>query len=210
VPHSFCDEGGFSSEEKGWKAIARRLPDWRSFDFPTARQISTNRTFHRGFIFLLKAVYRSSVGCGALPFTAVVARNKILAGGTTMASLPNSGSQSESFSHRDIKWSQVEKAVARKAFQQALQREFEIVMNEARQRAAKIKEPSDMWDLEDYLTQSRKNIDRDFDYRYSRLLDVFAVLVRRGRLSLEELDGLSQEKLDEIRSMINFAVRLSL
>jgi Photoprotection regulator fluorescence recovery protein len=128
----------------------------------------------------------------------------MLAGGTTMASLPNSGSQSESFYHRDIKWSQVEKVVARKAFQQALQREFEIVMNEARQRAAKIKEPSDMWDLEDYLTQSRKNIDRDFDYRYSRLLEVFAVLIRRGRLSLEELDGLGEEKLDEIRSTLNY------
>lgn len=73
-----------------------------------------------------------------------------------MASLPNSGSQSESFYNHDIKWSAGEKAVARKAFEQALQREFESVINETRQRAAKIKEPSDMWDLENYLTQSRK------------------------------------------------------
>ena len=121
-----------------------------------------------------------------------------------MASLPNSGAQSESFHHRDLKWSPGEKAVARKAFQQALQREFEIVMNETRRRAARIKEPSDLWSLEDYLTKSRKNIDRDFDYRYSQLIAVFAVLIQRGRLTLEELDGLSEEKMERIRSFVEF------
>ena len=68
-----------------------------------------------------------------------------------MASLPNWGVESESFHHRDLKWYQEEKAVARKAFQQALQREFEIVMNETRRRAARIKEPSYFRSLEDGL-----------------------------------------------------------
>jgi hypothetical protein len=121
-----------------------------------------------------------------------------------MASLSNPGAQSEKFYHRDMKWSPGEKAVARKAFEQALQREFEIVMNETRQRAAKIKEPSDIWSLEDYLTESRKNIDRDFDYRYSRLTEVFAICIQRGRLTLEELDGLNEEKIDQIRSYVEF------
>ena len=121
-----------------------------------------------------------------------------------MASLPNSGAQSERFGHRDVKWSPGEKAVARKAFEQALQREFEIVMNETRQRAAKIKEPSDMWGLESFLTESRKNIDRDFNYRYSRLIEVFAILIQRGRLTLEELDGLGKEKINQILSWIEF------
>jgi hypothetical protein len=183
---------------------ARRFSDCRSSDFPAARSDSTNRTFYRELIFITQGHLPVKRGLQALPFTAVTARNKMFAGGPTMASLPNSGSQSEGFSHRDIKWSPGEKAVARKAFEQALQQEFETVMNEARQRAAKIKEPSDMWDLEDYLTQSRKNIDRDFDYRYSRLMDVFAILIQRGRLTLEELDGLSEEKLDQIRSTLNY------
>jgi hypothetical protein len=125
-------------------------------------------------------------------------------GGPIMASLPNSGAQSESFDHRNVKWSPGEKAVARKAFEQALQREFEIVMNETRQRAAKIKEPSDMWGLENFLTESRKNIDRDFDYRYSQLIEVFAILIQRGRLTLEELGGLSTEKIERIRSYVEF------
>jgi len=121
-----------------------------------------------------------------------------------MASLPNSGAQSESFYHRDVKWSSREKIAARRAFEQALQREFEIVMNETRQRAAKIKEPADLWSLEDFLTESRKKIDRDFDYRYSQLIEVFAILIERGRLTLEELDGLREEKIDQIRSIVEF------
>ncbi|MBZ5567369.1 MAG: hypothetical protein LAN64_05900 [Acidobacteriia bacterium] len=39
---------------------------------------------------------------------------------------------------RDPKWSRAEKAVARKAFDQALQRELEAVLQEAKTMAAKI------------------------------------------------------------------------
>jgi hypothetical protein len=144
---------------------------------------------------------RTTIG---VSFTAATGANKMSGGGPIMASLPNSGAQSESFDHRNVKWSPGEKAVARKAFEQALQREFEIVMNETRQRAAKIKEPSDMWGLENFLTESRKNIDRDFDYRYSQLIEVFAILIQRGRLTLEELGGLSEEKINQIRSYVEF------
>ena len=38
--------------------------------------------------------------------------------------------------------------------------------------ADKIEQPTDLWDLEHYLTESRKKIDRKYDYRYSVLTEV--------------------------------------
>jgi hypothetical protein len=43
--------------------------------------------------------------------------------------------------------------------------------------AGQIQQPSDLWDLESYLTQYRKEIDRKYDYRYSRLTHVFGKLL---------------------------------
>ena len=45
-------------------------------------------------------------------------------------------------------WSTSEKAIARKAFDAALKRELQEVMQETKQMASQIKEPSDLWDLE--------------------------------------------------------------
>ena len=100
---------------------------------------------------------------------------------------------------RDLHWTGAEKAIARKAFHLALQREFDAVIQKAKKKAASIKEPGDLWKLEDYLTRSRNYIDRTYDYRYSVLLRVFANLLRLGRLNGEELAGLADDKLEYIR-----------
>jgi len=94
-----------------------------------------------------------------------------------------------------MKWSPTEKIIARKAFDLALGRELQSVILEARSKAAKIQEPADLWELEQYLTQRRQQIDRTFDYRYSVLPLVFANLLSRGRLVEDELRGLGQDKL---------------
>jgi hypothetical protein len=100
---------------------------------------------------------------------------------------------------RELKWSAAEKAVARRAFDLALGREMETVIREAKDRAAKTEEPSQLWDLERWLTQRRQEIDRSYDYRYSVLLRVFARLLREGLLHEADLHGLGQDKLDRIR-----------
>lgn len=115
-----------------------------------------------------------------------------------MASFPKSGASSYD-AMRDLKWSTAEKAVARKAFDRALCRELEAVMVEAKERAEQIQRPSELWDLEHYLTECRTQIDRQSDYRYSVLILVFGNLIRQGRLSEQELQGLSEDKLDAIR-----------
>ena len=99
----------------------------------------------------------------------------------------------------DFPWSHSEKPIARKVFDRALRHELGQIIAEAKKRAAKIEQPSDLWELESYLAERRKYIDRKYDYRYSVLPIVFGVLVREGRIREEELQGLSSDKLDYIR-----------
>ena len=101
-------------------------------------------------------------------------------------------------------WSKSEKVIARTAFDAALKRELHQVMEEAKQKANQIKEPGDLWDLEHFLTERRKEIDRKYDYRYSQLRHVFGRLLYEGRVSEEELRGLGEDKLKSIRSLADF------
>jgi len=101
-------------------------------------------------------------------------------------------------------WSKSEKVIARTAFDAALGRELHEVIQEAKRMASQIQQSSDLWDLEHYLTQRRKEIDRKYDYRYSRLTHVFARLLYEERLREEELHGLREDKLTPIRSFAKF------
>jgi hypothetical protein len=77
-------------------------------------------------------------------------------------------------------------------------------MQEAKRMANQINEPAELWDLEHYLTQRRKEFDRKYDYRYSQLTHVFGRLLHESRLSEEELRGLREDKLKSIRSLAKF------
>jgi hypothetical protein len=64
-------------------------------------------------------------------------------------------------------WSRSEKIVARRAFDAALGRELHEVIQETQKMASQIQQSSDLWDLEHYLTERRKEIDRKYDYRFA-------------------------------------------
>ena len=59
-------------------------------------------------------------------------------------------------------------------------------------------------ELEHYLTERRKEINRKYDYRYSQLTHVFARLLHEGRVCEEDLSGLGDDKLKSIRSLAKF------
>ncbi len=101
-------------------------------------------------------------------------------------------------------WSRSEKAIARTAFDAALGRELHEVIQQAKKMASQIQQSSDLWDLEHYLTQRRKEIDRKYDYRYSQLAHVFGRLLHESRLNEQELRGLREDKLKLIRSFAKF------
>jgi len=101
-------------------------------------------------------------------------------------------------------WSRSEKITARTAFDAALGRELHEVIRETKKMASQIQQSSDLWDLEHYLTERRKEIDRKYDYRYSQLTHVLGRLLYEKRLREDELRGLREDKLKPIRSFAKF------
>jgi hypothetical protein len=108
---------------------------------------------------------------------------------------------------RDLHWSPSEKKIARKVFDAALGLALARAVDEFKQKAAAVSSPDAMWDLEDYLHEQRKRINEIFDYRYSRLIVVFARLLHDGLVGQEQLAGLAEDKLEAIRAYLDFARR---
>lgn len=104
---------------------------------------------------------------------------------------------------RDLRWSASEKKIARAAYEHALESALGKLMSEVKARAASIATPADLWALEDHLREQRRQLDGIFDYRYSRLLMVFARLIRECHMDEARLSGLSEEKLEIIRRLLS-------
>ena len=98
-------------------------------------------------------------------------------------------------------WSDKEKKIARRAFDAAVQRERAALLEEFKQKAAGAKDFDDLWQIEDYLKKKRRELDAKYDYRYSQLRFVFTILLAEGRVTEEDLAGLSEEKLAAIRAL---------
>jgi hypothetical protein len=99
---------------------------------------------------------------------------------------------------------EIGKAIARAAFDATLNRELQDVMQKTKQMANQIKEPAEDWELEHYLTERSKEINRKYDDRYSQLTLVFGRLLYEKRLGEEDLGGLREDKLKPIRSVAKF------
>ena len=98
-------------------------------------------------------------------------------------------------------WSKTEKKAARKAFDLALEREFADIRAKAREMLDTPDAPRIIWKVRRYLNERAEFVDRVYDYRYSVLGDVFALLVGRGTLAPQELEGLAPEKIARIVKM---------
>ena len=72
-----------------------------------------------------------------------------------------------------VRWTAAEKKVARRAFDLALERRLSAITAQAKSMIANV-DPSELWQVEAYLTESRKTVDRIFQFRYSDLLRVFS------------------------------------
>jgi Photoprotection regulator fluorescence recovery protein len=77
--------------------------------------------------------------------------------------LPTHGND-QGFVRRDLAWSRAEKAIARRAFQSALEQELEALVEQAKRMAQRIEHPSELWKLEEFLTRRGNEIDRKYDY----------------------------------------------
>jgi hypothetical protein len=99
----------------------------------------------------------------------------------------------------EVKWSKKEKSISRAAFDKAYRNECDRIMKTIRQKVDSLSEPRGIWELEDYLYEKRKEIDNKYDYRYSALMPVFGRLVREGWITMNDLEGLGEEKIRRIQ-----------
>ncbi len=95
-------------------------------------------------------------------------------------------------------WSATEKKIARRVYDASLQRELAAVMAHFKALAAECETPQDMWAVQEYLERMGREIDGKYDYRYSQLIFVFARLLREKRFEVQELQGLSEDKIASI------------
>src|ERR1700680_195585 len=99
----------------------------------------------------------------------------------------------------EIRWTDSEKKTARKAFDKAFERHCTSISAEVRRMLQNSNAASDIWRIQEYLTENRRSVGQLYDYRYSRLLLVFSILMRDGWLKEADLTGLQQEKIDRIK-----------
>lgn len=98
-------------------------------------------------------------------------------------------------------WTIDEQSLAQEVFQQAMARHVQTLIVELRLRTEELSSADDLWQLHDFLSIRRHEIEGRFDQRLSGLLFVFADLVRDGLVSIEELQGLSADKRAKISAM---------
>jgi hypothetical protein len=107
----------------------------------------------------------------------------------------------------EIVWSKPEKEIARKAYRAAYHRECSDILMTVRKMAAEAEDPAGLWKIHDFLSEKRRETDEKYDYRYSVLRWVFARLIHEGWLKPEDLEGISEDKLQGIRQFAEFYAR---
>jgi steroid 5-alpha reductase family enzyme len=95
-------------------------------------------------------------------------------------------------------WSHKEKRLARTVFERAAAAEEKELLERFKARAAALKNLDDLWALRFETRDSEREYQQKHDYRYLQLIGVFGRLVREGRISIDALHGLSEEKLKYI------------
>jgi hypothetical protein len=105
---------------------------------------------------------------------------------------------------REESWAPTEKKLARIAFDKAFERQCMAITQEARRMLETVSAPSDIFRVQEYLTEQRRIVDRLYDYRYSRLLDVFGRLLSDGWLREGDLNGLQSEKIAKVKRGASF------
>jgi hypothetical protein len=101
-------------------------------------------------------------------------------------------------------WTPREQAIAREAFERAQGRAVNALISKVQGHASGLGSVDALWQLHDFLSTQRHDMEGRFDFRLEGLLFVFASFVKDGLLAVDELEGLEGEKLAKIRAMALF------
>ncbi|MFY8147674.1 MAG: hypothetical protein ACOVNL_00470 [Prochlorococcaceae cyanobacterium] len=101
-------------------------------------------------------------------------------------------------------WSDQEQAIAQAALNRARLRAVQVLIEALQRQVGHLDTIDSVWNLHDFLSTQRYQIEGRFDFRLDGILFVFASLLKEGLLSPEELEGLESEKLAKIMAMARF------
>ena len=95
------------------------------------------------------------------------------------------------------KWSKAEKKIARDAFDKAYQKCCEEIIKEI--QSFSFDSQDEIWELCNRLNQYRKEVRNIFDYRYSQFFFIFPIMIHKGWITLEDLEGLKEDKMSHFK-----------
>lgn len=98
-------------------------------------------------------------------------------------------------------WTETETQSAKALFKKAYDREVQHLLSDVQQQASQITQVEELWQLHDFLSAKRHEIDGKYDDRQSMIVFVFAQLMKEGLVSVEELSFLSNEKRAKIKAL---------
>jgi hypothetical protein len=101
----------------------------------------------------------------------------------------------------DFSWSAGEKKLARRVFDNAVKAELAAFVSEFKAKAAAVQDVEAIWNIREWLDKRQREIDTEYDFRYSQIIMVFANLVRKQKLEINELAGLAEDKLLAIKKI---------
>ena len=99
---------------------------------------------------------------------------------------------------QDFNWSPKEKQLARTVFEHAAVVEEQELLERFKAKSATLRNLEELWALQFAIRDAEREYQQKYDYRYSQLIVVFGRLVQEGRISIDTLHGLSEEKLKNI------------
>ncbi|OUC12390.1 MAG: hypothetical protein B0A82_22745 [Alkalinema sp. CACIAM 70d] len=100
-----------------------------------------------------------------------------------------------------ISWAPTEKTIAKAALDCAYERETAALLQEVQDRAKNVLCLDDLWQLHDFLSARRHDIEGKYEEDCSSLLFGLARLVKEGWLTGEELTGLSPDKRSKVSAL---------
>jgi hypothetical protein len=102
-------------------------------------------------------------------------------------------------SQAGIHWSQGEKTIAQAALKAAYERETKALIQNIREQATAITLLEEVWQLHDFLSARRYDVDGKYDSNEDSLMFTLSRLVKEGWLRLGELEGLAAEKRAKVK-----------
>ena len=98
-------------------------------------------------------------------------------------------------------WSTEEKKIAEEILQQTYEQEIALVIDHVRQKVTNLTEIDELWQVHDFLSAKRYELDGKYDARESMLVFTFAQLIKENLINIQDLEGLQKDKLAKISSL---------